>query len=123
MCNMSAARADAVGLARLGEASYAACPVGEGEKMNNPLANAVLTAWRRNNAYGLRLVEDLSDAQFVAQPIQGRVINHPAWIVSHLNLYTGIAVALLHGEPFADPIDHPHGMKSEPSNDLRVYGP
>lgn len=91
--------------------------------MNNPLGNAVLTAWRRNNAYGLRLVEDLSDVQFVAQPIPGRVINHPAWILSHLNLYSGIAAAMLRGEPFADPIDHPHGMKSEPSNDPRVYGP
>ena len=52
----------------------------------DPLANAILISWRRNGAYALRLVEGLTPEQFVAQPIPGRVMNHPAWVLSHQNL-------------------------------------
>lgn len=80
----------------------------------NPLANAVLITWRRNAEYGLRLVGDVAPEAFVAQPVPGRVMNHPAWVFNHLNLYAGIAVKMCRGETFEDPADHPHGQKSEP---------
>jgi hypothetical protein len=80
----------------------------------NPLADAIAITWKRNAEYGVRLVGDLKDEQFVAQPVAGRVMNHPAWVLNHLNLYAGIAVKLCRGEAFEDPADHPHGQKSEP---------
>lgn len=89
----------------------------------NPLAQAILITWRRNGAYALRLVSDLSPDQFVGQPLPGRLMNHPAWVLSHLNVYTPIAAALVRGRPFEDPIDHPHGQKSEVSSDPRKYAP
>lgn len=82
----------------------------------HPLASATLISWRRNGTYALRLVDDLSDAQFVAQPAGlPALLNPPAWILSHLNLYAPICAALLRRQHFTDPIDHPFGMKSEVS--------
>ena len=51
----------------------------------------------------------------------GRVMNHPAWVMSHLNLYAGIAVKLALGEAFEDPAEHRYGQKSEPLGDLGAY--
>jgi len=89
--------------------------------MPNPLASAILITWRRNGAYALRLVGDLSDSQMTSQPILGRVLNHPAWILSHLTLYTTIAAAMLRNSPFPDPADHIFGPKSEPSAEPGAY--
>lgn len=77
------------------------------------LAAAILITWKRNGAYALNLVADLAPQQWTAQPVPGRVLNHPAWVFCHLNVYTPIAACLAAGRPFADPIDHPHGQKSE----------
>lgn len=85
------------------------------------LTSAILITWRRNGAYALRLVGDLSDAQMTAQPVPGRVLNHPAWVLSHLNLYTTIAAAMLRQTPFPDPADHMYGAKSEPLSDAAAY--
>ncbi|MCC6322875.1 MAG: DinB family protein [Phycisphaerales bacterium] len=87
------------------------------------LAAAILITWKRNGAYALRLVGDLAAEQWTAQPVPGRTLNHPAWVFSHLNIYTPIAAALARGRPFADPVDHPFGQKSEVSPDPRVYEP
>ncbi len=89
----------------------------------HPLASAILISWRRNGAYGLRLVGDLTDPQMTAQPVAGRVMNHPAWIVSHLNVYSPIAEAMLMGEGFVDPLDHRFGQKSKVSLDATEYAP
>lgn len=91
--------------------------------MTNPLARAILITWRRNGAYALRLVGDLSGAQFIAQPVPGRTLNHPAWVLSHLTLYTAIAAAMLREQPFEDPADHRFGAKSEPLSDAGAYAP
>ncbi len=88
-----------------------------------PLAAAILITWRRNGAYAARLVGDLSLAQYLAQPIAGRMLNHPAWVLSHLNIYTRICIAMLRAEPFADPIDAKYGQKSEVSDDPTDYIP
>ena len=87
----------------------------------DPLASAILITWRRNAAYALRLVGDLVPTQFTAQPIPGRTLNHPAWILAHLNVYAPIAAAMLRGRSFDDPIDHRHGQKSEVSSDALEY--
>lgn len=89
----------------------------------HPLAAAVLITWRRNGPYAARLVGDLSPPQYFAQPVAGRVLNHPAWVFSHLNIYTRICTAMLRGEPFGDPIDAKYGQKSEVSLDPTDYMP
>lgn len=82
----------------------------------HPLASAILISWRRNGAYALRLAGDLTDAQFVAQPPGiSAILNHPAWIFAHLNVYAPLCTAMLARKPFTDPIDHPFGQKSEVS--------
>lgn len=79
----------------------------------HPLVSAIGITWRRNGAYAERLVGDLASDQWTAQPVPGRMLNHPAWIFSHLNAYAPICTALLRAEPFDDPIDHPFGQRSE----------
>ncbi|MCK6475343.1 MAG: DinB family protein [Phycisphaerales bacterium] len=87
----------------------------------NPLASAVLITWKRNAAYGRRLVEDLSAEQWLSQPVAGRVLNHPAWIFSHLNLYASVAGSLIRAEPFEDPLGHLYGQNSRPEAGLSAY--
>lgn len=89
--------------------------------MPNQLASAILITWRRNAAYALRLVGDLSESQMLAQPIPGRILNHPAWVLSHLTLYTRICADMLRARPFADPADHEYGAKSGPLPDAAAY--
>lgn len=87
----------------------------------HPIASAVLITFKRNGPYALRLVGDLSPDQFVAQPVPGRLLNHPAWILSHLNVYAPICAAMLRGERFEDPLEARYGQKSEVSPDPREY--
>lgn len=87
----------------------------------SPLAGAVLISWRRNGAYALRLVGDLTDDQMTAQPVRGVTMNHPAWLLCHLNVYAPIARALCERAPFDDPADHPYGAKSKVVNDPGAY--
>jgi len=91
--------------------------------MANPLLSAISTIWTRNGPYASRLIGDLRDDQFLAQPIPGVAMNHPAWILSHLLIYKTIAARLLRGEPFDDPLTHPHGPKSRPGPDASAYLP
>lgn len=78
-----------------------------------PLAAAILITWNRNGAYAHRLVADLAPEQFLAQPVAGRVMNHPAWVLSHLSVYARISAQLLQRQPFPDPIDDPFGPNSQ----------
>ena len=90
---------------------------------NNPLASAILITWRRNGGYAARMVGDLSPAQYLAQPVPGRVLNHPSWVFSHLNVYTPLCTAMLRAQPFIDPLDAKYGQKSEVSLDPTDYIP
>ncbi len=93
--------------------------------MSGLLKEAIAITWRRNRDYARRLVADLSPEQWLAQPIAGcgRVMNHPAWILSHLNVYAPIAAALCRRRSFEDPLDHRFGQKSKVSLDPREYAP
>jgi len=86
-----------------------------------PLAAAIALTWRRNRVYAERLVGDLSADKWTQQPIAHLRLNHPAWILSHLNVYTPLCTAMLRGTPFDDPIDHMFGQRSEVVNDPGVY--
>ncbi len=87
----------------------------------HPLASAILITWRRNGAYAHRLVADITPDQWTAQPVPNRILNHPAWIFSHLNVYAPICTSLARGESFTDPIDHRFGQKSEVSTNAADY--
>lgn len=100
----------------------------------NPLTSAILISFRRNAAYGVRLIDDVAPTNMIAQPPLQPVtepggssrtitLNHPAWIFAHLNIYSEIAAKMMRGETFPDPADHPYGSKSEPINRLDAYPP
>lgn len=89
----------------------------------HPIASAVLITWKRNAGYALRMLEDLTPEQFTAQPVPGRIMNHPAWIACHLTLYPPVCTGLLLRRPFTDPIDHRYGQRSEVSTNPADYPP
>jgi hypothetical protein len=83
------------------------------------LASAILITWRRNGAYALRLIEGVRDP--LAQPVAGVTMNHPAWILAHLNVYAPLAAAMATRGAFADPLEHRYGQKSTVVNDPSAY--
>ena len=89
--------------------------------MVHPLVGAVLRSWSHQRDYAQRLVADLSDEEMVSQPVPGVVMNHPAWVLSHLSAYPPVLTAILRGEPFEDPKDHPFGRESRPVSDIGAY--
>lgn len=84
---------------------------------------AIVRTWRRQREYALRLVADLSDDDMVSQPIAGVVMNHPAWVLSHLAPYPPVLAAILRGDPFEDPLNSPFGRGSRPLSDRAAYLP
>ncbi len=89
----------------------------------NPFVESILARWRHQRAYAERLVSGLGEAQMLAQPVSGVVMNHPAWVLSHLSVYSPVLSGMLRGEAVEDPIDHPHGRKSKPSANPSDYLP
>ncbi len=89
------------------------------------LANAILITWKRNREYALRLVADVGPDQMLDQPMgwsdPARVMNHPAWILSHLRLYASVCESMLLELPFADPMGDRHGSRSVPVGDPGAY--
>lgn len=80
----------------------------------------LLFAWNQNADYGRDLIADLSDEQMIGQP-SPVAMNHPAWVISHLNAYLPIIQAVAEEQPFEDPQHHPFGMHSKPEMDASVY--
>jgi len=80
--------------------------------MSELLRSTLRTTWLRNGAYHRRLIEDLADEQWFAQPAPAHTMNHAAWIGCHLNLYRGVIAALLRGDSFEDPLEAPFGRGS-----------
>lgn len=85
------------------------------------LRGAVLGSHERQLRYALALVEDLTPSEMVAQPVDGVVMNHPAWVLSHLNAYMPVLTVMLEGGTPDDPIDHEFGRKSAPVSDESRY--
>jgi len=91
--------------------------------MSNVIVDAILRTWERQRDYAARLVADLTDADMLSQPVPGVVMNHPAWVFSHIGLYPPVLSAILRGTPFTDPITTPYGKDSKPLADPRAYAP
>ncbi len=91
--------------------------------MASPIIDGYLFAWKKNADYGPKLVADLSNEQMVAQPATdpNAPANHPAWVLSHLNVYLPIIGAIIKGEEFEDPKGHQFGMNSKPQSTRDVY--
>lgn len=92
--------------------------------MSYPLQGLVF-CFKKNLDYGAKLVADLTDEQMIGQPL-GKLAapaNHPAWVLSHLNLYLPIMESLILGESFPDPKTHRFGMTSKPELDVSLYAP
>lgn len=85
--------------------------------LDNAFINAVLRAWEDQRGYALRLVADLGDDDFVSQPVEDVVMNHPAWVLSHLGAYAPILTAILREADFEDPASHRYGRSSAPVAD------
>lgn len=66
-----------------------------------------------------RLVADIADEQFAAQPVEG--INHPAWLLGHVSVYDTVIAKMLRGESFDNPWDAPCGKNSSPVADRSAY--
>lgn len=89
--------------------------------MNDLLRENLLIGWNINGGYARQLVGGLSADQMTAMPGEG--INHPAWVLSHLNAYHPVLLALLTGGTPDDPKEHQFGMQSSPVADASVYAP
>ncbi len=87
------------------------------------IIDGLLFGWEKNLSYGKNLVADLSNDQMVVQPNPGSGpgMNHPAWVLSHLNAYHPVIVSIIKGELFDDPKGYPFGMQSKPEGDRSVY--
>jgi hypothetical protein len=91
--------------------------------MSTPVIDGCLFAWKKNLDYGQKLVADLEEAQMVSQPAENpdSPSNHPAWVLSHLNVYVPIVGAIIKNEAFEDPKEHEFGMLSKPQANRDVY--
>ncbi|MFK7768075.1 MAG: DinB family protein [Mariniblastus sp.] len=91
----------------------------------SPIIEGLLFAWKKNLDYAPKLVADLSEEQMVAQPAPegSAASNHPAWVLSHLNVYIPIVAAIVKGEAFEDPKGHKFGMQSKPESARDLYAP
>jgi hypothetical protein len=88
-----------------------------------PAIDGFIFAWNKNKDYAPKLVADLTEEQMILQPAPAdkAAANHPAWVLSHLNVYLPIIQSIISGESFEDPKDHKFGMQSKPSADLSEY--
>ena len=80
-------------------------------------------AWAKNQDYAPKLVADLSDEQMILQaaPAGKTPANHPAWVLSHLNVYLPVISAIIDGRDFEDPREHRFGLLSKPESGTGIY--
>src|ERR1700676_1126074 len=67
------------------------------------MMDLILPAFRLNLWYSQKLVADVADEQMCAQPVAGRVMNHPAFLLGHLAWAAGDVAATKLGLPPAFP--------------------
>jgi hypothetical protein len=89
------------------------------------MLQGLIFSFKKNQDYGAKLVADLSSEDMVRQPVADlpSPANHPAWVLSHLNVYLPIIECLIQGQSFPDPKEHRYGMLSRPLPDTSEYAP
>jgi hypothetical protein len=73
--------------------------------------------------YTQKLVQDIPDDKMTAQPIAGKTMNHPAWVLGHLARSTGMVVKVLGRPEIPLPANNAElfGQKSQPLADASRY--
>ena len=87
------------------------------------MTDLVSNVSRLNLWYSQKLVADVPDEQMCAQPVAGRVMNHPAFLLGHLAWAAGDVATGLLGLPPACPEGWKElfGMGAAPSADRSRY--
>ena len=87
------------------------------------MMDLVLPAFKMNLWYSQKLVADVADEQMCAQPVLGRVMNHPAFLLGHLAWAAGDVGANFLGLPPACPAGWKElfGMGCQPLADRSRY--
>ena len=87
------------------------------------IINGLVNSYQKNMEYNERLLSDLKQDQMAIQPPGDREqpVNHPAWAMSHMNIYLPVIQGVIKGELFEDPKDHKFGMNSQPETDGSLY--
>ena len=84
--------------------------------------NMAVFLYEANLGYAKRLVADLSDDQMVAQPIAGRELNHPAFMLGHLAFVADFGCSLLGHEMTSTPkFKETYSSAAKPQGDRTVY--
>jgi len=83
------------------------------------MTDIILHGHSRLIDYARKLTIDIQPDQMAFQPHPG--MNHPAWILAHLNVYVPVLEKIILGEMFPDPKDSAFGIGSEISPDLSDY--
>lgn len=94
-----------------------------GVPLNHAARQGILAQYKHSGEYAERLVADLTPDEMIAQPVAGVVMNHPAWVLSHLSAYAPVMTKMLGGVEPADPLTHRYGRESSPQADLGEYPP
>jgi hypothetical protein len=71
--------------------------------------------------YAKKLVADVPDEQMTAQPVPGRMMNHPAFLLGHLAWAKDNGVAMLGGTPRLAHLKDLHGMGATPRTERSAY--
>jgi uncharacterized damage-inducible protein DinB len=67
------------------------------------------------------LVADVPDDRMTAQPVEGRVMNHPAFLLGHLVWVNDNIIATVGGTPKFAHLKELHGIGAKPNADRSVY--
>ena len=89
--------------------------------MTADFRSSLLRAWAHQRDYTERLVADLTPEIVFREPPGGEVMNHPAWLLCHLSVYSPVLVEMLTGGSPEDPIEHRYGRKSAPTLTQGAY--
>ena len=85
------------------------------------MLDGLIYCYQRNMDYVAKLGAGLDDKLGQTQPLPR--MNHPAWILSHLNIYHNVMACIVEGRSFPDPKDGPFGMGSAPDRPSAPYLP
>ncbi|MBE7439034.1 MAG: DinB family protein [Spirochaetales bacterium] len=76
------------------------------------MLDGLIYCYERNLDYMTRLCGDVDPGIADRQVVAG--MNHPLWVLSHLNIYHDVMLSILENREFPDPKDSAYGMGSLP---------
>jgi DinB superfamily len=85
------------------------------------MKDLVLPSYNLTLNYARKLAADVPDEQMTAQPVPGRVMNHPAFVLGHLAWAGDVACWLLGQPPAHADWKELFGMGTTPQADRSLY--